>query len=172
LIRRNVIMDVDFVLTQCNKSQMMAAVRRHPGFFRQALKILLAGEVEYTWRAAWLLNCNMTPNDSRMRKHVPALVALLPLRPESEQRELLKILLRMDIRGDVEGLLLDHCIAIWEQPYIRPGVRYPAMKTISNIVARHPELRRELDLLTQDFLMETITPGIRRSIMKMKGIRK
>ena len=165
------VMDIDFVLTQCGKPRMMDAVRRHPRFFGQALRLLLAGQVVYTWRAAWLLNCNMNENDRRIRKHVNGLVEILPQRPENEQREILKILLRMEIGEDTEGLLLDHCISIWKRPNLRPGVRYYALKLVSNIALRHPELRNELDLLTQDFHLETISPGIRRSIMKLKGFR-
>ena len=165
-------MDIDFVLTRCTKSQMIAAVRRHPRCFDQALHILLEGKVVYSWRAAWLLNCNMKHHDSRIRKHVDDLVKLLPHRPENEQREILKILLRMEISEDTEGLLLDHCISIWQNPSIRPAVRYYALKLVSNIAVRHPELRHELQLLVQDFHLETITPEIRRSVLKLRGFRE
>ncbi|MBR9976147.1 MAG: hypothetical protein KFF77_11245 [Bacteroidetes bacterium] len=65
----------------------------------------------YAWRAAWLLSDCMETNDRRLRGRRDAFIAAIPDKADGHQRELLKILLRMDLGERHESRLFDACMS-------------------------------------------------------------
>ncbi|MFO7922173.1 MAG: hypothetical protein R6U58_00595, partial [Bacteroidales bacterium] len=66
-----------------------------------------------------------------------------------------------------EGCLFDLCITIWEKIHYRPSVRWHAFNTIVGIAKRHPYLFNEINFLTEDHYLDTLSPGIKNSIDRM-----
>ena len=109
----------------------------------------------------------MEENDRRVRKHVRKLTELIPQANSSLQREVLKLLLKMSIQEKQEGKLFEHCVEIWKKPKIQPGTRYYAFKTLLKISEKHPELREEVLFLAEPHYINSLSPGIARSITKL-----
>ena len=66
-----------------------------------------------------------------------------------------------------EGILFDKCISIWEDINKSPSVRSFAFLIITNTVKKYPELISEISFLTQGHYVETLSPGIRRSVVRI-----
>lgn len=143
----------------------------HPESFEEAIKLAIADKQPYSWRAAWLLWSCMEKNDLRIRKYVKDIINVLPKRKDNQKRELLKILEKMEIKEQQEGLLFNHCVNIWERIDKQPSVRFNAFKILAKISQRHPELSKEISLLTQNQYMESLSSILNKSINKLiKGI--
>jgi hypothetical protein len=49
-------------------------------------------------------------------------------------------------------------------------VRITALKFILKVANKHPDLLEEIVFLTQDHYLESLSPGVKRSIEKMKEV--
>ena len=106
-------------------------------------------------------------NDNRIQKHIQKIVEVVKNKNDGHQRELLKILLMMELDEKYEGVLFDICLGIWEQIDKSPSVRINALKMIIKIANIHPELKQEISFLTQDHYLESLSPGARHSAFKL-----
>ena len=97
------------------------------------------------------------------------IIDVLPQKHDGHQRELLKILSRMEILEEYEGILFDHCVRIWEGIHKRPSIRYTAYCTMLRIMKKYPELSHEIDYYSQDHYLESLSPGIKNAIQLMIG---
>jgi len=149
------------------KDEMISFMDNHPEFFEEAIELAIADKQLYSWRAAWLLWSCMEENDPRIKKYIKNIVNTLKTKDDSHQRELLKILLMMDIEEEYESILFDHCMNIWEQINKPPAVRVNALKFIIKIAKKHPELSQEISFLTQDHYLESLSPGAKHSVSKL-----
>jgi hypothetical protein len=154
-------------LINCYKEEMILFLKSHPEHFDEAIKLAISDKHPFSWRSAWLLWSSMEENDKRIQKHIKTIVDSIKTKKDGHQRELLKILYRMKIKEKYEGRLFDICITIWEQIYKVPSVRYTALKFIIKIAKYHPELLGEIEFLTQDHYLKSLSPGVNRSIEKM-----
>lgn len=149
----------------------MAYLEAHPEDFDKLLGWFTTDSL-YAWKAAWLLACCMDTNDNRVRKHVKGAISVLPKRKDNHQRELLKVLYQMDIPQDLEGLLFDHCVGIWQKVNQQSSVRCIAFKILLQIARRYPELHPEVISLTESHYMDPLTPAIKKSVYKLiEGFR-
>lgn len=155
------------ILTKFHKNDIIECLHKHPQYFEDALQLALGDISPYSWRAAWVLWSCMEPNDKRVRKHVKQIIAILPERKSNQQRELLKILEPMEIDENLEGLLYDQCIQLWERTDLQPSVRYNAFKVILKIAKKHPEAADELKSLTEDHYLDSLSRGVKYAIQKM-----
>ena len=74
------------------------------------MDLTIADKQPYSWRVyVW------EKNDKRIRKYIKDMINVLPERNDGHQRELLKILERMEIKEEYEGLLFDHCVTVWKR---------------------------------------------------------
>lgn len=149
------------------KKDLVAYMDNHPEFFEEAISLALSDKQPYSWRAAWLLADCMVYNDKRIKKHIKEIARSIELREDGHQRELLRILLNTDSGSNEEGIIFDICMNLWEQPGKPPAVRVNALKLISKIAKKHPELAKELSFLTQEHLMESLSAGGRNSVSKI-----
>lgn len=154
------------------KSEMMNYMSSNPNDFDELVCLAISEKQPYAWRAAWLLsNCTLE-NDPRLRKYVPSLINCLKNAKDSQSRSLLNILHKMDLSEDEEGLIFDHCISIWCKINKIPSVRWSAFCLAIKISNRYPELKEEIITMTQDYYLETLSPGIKRSVQKHLGVWK
>ena len=146
---------------------MISFMRSHPEYFDEAIELAVGDKQPYSWRAAWLLWSCMVENDKRVKKYITKIVDTLKTKDDSHQRELLKILLKMDLSEKYESILFDHCMNIWEGINKPPAVRVNALKFIVKIAKKHPELAKEISFLTEDHYLESLSPGAKNSVIKL-----
>ncbi len=159
--------ELEHILTNAYKDEMIAFLTSHPEYFHEGMELAISDSQPYAWRAAWLLFDCMEENDARVKKYIEKILRVIPDRADGHQRELLKILLRMELREEHEARLFDNCMSMWEDIGKSPSVRYTAFRCIAKLAKKYPELSNEIRGLTQDRYLDTLSPGVKRSIMKM-----
>ncbi len=157
------------VLMAFNKQAMMDWLAAHPESFEEAIPLAIANKQTHSWRAAWLLWRCMEDNDPCVRPFIQQIIQCLDTKPDGHQRELLKILYRMHLSDEQEGYLFDLCMNVWEKIGKAPSVRHNAFRIIAKIASKYPELSNEIALITQGHYLDSLSPGVRRSVMKMIG---
>jgi hypothetical protein len=155
------------LLISTHKKDMISYINANPAYFEELIRLILSGKNPYSWRAAWFLWSCMAENDQRVICFIPEWIGILAERPVNQKRELLKILWLMDIDETLEGLLFDQCVDIWEQINHQPSVRFNAFKLLLKIAKKHPELSVEISALTDTQYIDTLSPGARKSVLKM-----
>lgn len=163
--------ELEWILTNSYKADMISYLSTHPENFGEAINLAITDKQPYSWRAAWLLWSCMEKNDDRIQGYVKAIIDTISDKNDNHQRELLLILQQMDISMELEGLLFNHCVTVWEKINKKPSVRFNAFKVIVKIAQKHPDLCREITFLTQDQYMDSLSPAVRKSISEMiKGL--
>jgi hypothetical protein len=158
---------LEYALLHSHKNEMISFMRTHPEYFKEAIELAIQDKQPYSWRAAWVLWSCIAKNDPRVREHISRIIENIGKKKDGHQRELLKILLEMDLTQEQEGYLFDHCVSLWEQPEKKPSVRFTAFKFINRTARNYPGLANEILLLGQEKYMQTLSPGVCRSIGKM-----
>jgi len=154
-------------LTTCCKADMISYMATHPEDFEEAISLAISNKQPYSWRSAWLLWSCLEDNDQRIQKHISSIISSLSAKEANQQRELIKILLLMDLKEEDEGFLFDFCATIWRTLSHKPSVRFNAFKMIIKIAKRHPDLRNEIEFLTENEYMDSLSSAAQKSIYKM-----
>ncbi len=149
------------------KDEMISFMHAHPEYFEEAIQLAISDRQPYAWRAAWLLWSCIEENDDRIKKYIGNIVDTLETKDDGHQRELLKILLKLELNEEYESILFDHCMNIWEGINKSPSVRVNALKFIIKIAKKHPELAKEITYLTEDHYLESLSPGAKNSVSKL-----
>jgi hypothetical protein len=139
----------------------------HPEHFKEAIELAVSDKQPYSWRAAYVLWSVIQVNDKRIKNHIKNIVNAVKNKSDGHQRELLKILLMMDLDEKYESELFDVCMDVWEQINKAPSVRVNAFKFILKIAKKHPELKQEIIFLTQDHYLDSLSTGAQHSIKKL-----
>lgn len=158
---------LETVLTSCHKAKMILYVRSHPECFLELINLTLSDKQPYSWRASWLLWSCMDKNDPRVKKYLSNIIKSLPHRATNQQRELLKIIDLMVVDKKLEGILFNHCVDIWKNIHTQPSVRCNALRMLSKIALKHPDLIGELKLLTQDYYTQSLSKSVLQVIAKL-----
>lgn len=104
------------------KDEMISFLNNHPEYFDEAIQLAISDKQPFSWRAAFLLwNC-MEDNDKRIQSYIKLIVDSIKTKNDGHQRELLKILSKMEIKEKYEGKLFDVCMGLWEQISKQPSV--------------------------------------------------
>ncbi|MFA6981396.1 MAG: hypothetical protein WC209_18865 [Ignavibacteriaceae bacterium] len=163
--------ELEQILISTYKDEMIAYMETHPEAYEEAVQLAISDKQPFAWRAAWLLWSCMEENDQRIQPHIKEIVKVVKSKNDGHQRELLKILLLMNIDKKYEGILFNLCLNVWEEINKSPSVRITAFKFILKLVKKHPELSKEITFLLQERYLETLSPGVKKSISKMmKGV--
>jgi len=147
--------------------EIFAALDENPALFDQLVEITVSGKHSKSWRAPWVISNLMSDNDARLRPFIKNLINALDGKKDGYQRELLKIIQRMDIPDELEGILFDKCTGIWEVTKKSPSARIAAFKILIDTANKHPELKKDIQFLTEQHYTQTLSPGIKRSLKKM-----
>lgn len=146
---------------------MIDFMEAHPEAFEEAIQLAVSNKQPYSWRASWLLWSVMKDNDSRIQGSIGKMMDVLPSLKDGQQRELIKILYKMELDEEYEGRILSLCIDVWEKIHKQPSVRWNALLLILKISRKYPDLYQEILLLTQDQYLDTLSPGVRYSITRL-----
>ena len=149
------------------KEEMVAFLKSQPKHFNEAMELAISDDQPFAWRSAVLLSSCMEDNDARVKKYIKPILACIKSKNDGHQRELLKILCRMQLTDKSEGIVFDICIRLWEQISKDPSVRITALKFIFKIAQQHPELLNEITPLMQVHYLELLSPGVKRSVNRM-----
>jgi len=149
------------------KEEMVAFLKSQPEYFNEAIKLAISDDQPFAWRSAFYLSSCMDDNDARIKKHIKPILACIKSKKDGHQRELLKILNRMQLTDKSEGIVFDICIRLWKQIGKDPSIRITALKFIFKIAKQHPELLNEITPLMQNHYLELLSPGVKRSVNRM-----
>ena len=159
--------ELEWMLTNSYKTDMISFLSTHPEYFEEAIQLAITDRQPYSWRAAWLLWSVMEKNDHRIQGYVKTIIDTISDKNDNQQRELLIILQQMDLDEELDGLLFNHCAALWKKTNKKPSVRLNAFKVIVIIAQKYPGLSHEIVLLSNDQFLESLSPGVRKSIAQM-----
>jgi hypothetical protein len=159
--------EIEKILMSFHKEEMIHQIKSKPELFQDAIELALDNKYPYSWRAAWIICSAMEINDQRLQKYVDGIINSFPDKSDGHQRELLKILYNLELCEDYESRVFDLAVSIWEKVTKQPSVRHNAFKMLVKISKKYPELWNEISFLTQDHFMQTLSPGVRCSIMRM-----
>lgn len=157
---------LESVLLRRKKAEMVEFYQNHPECFEEAIKMALSNEEPFCWRAAWMIGGDLKKNDPRITPYISKILELLPEFEDGHQRELLKILLQVQLTEEQESLLFDLSVDLWEQIRKKPSVRYFAFRAMVEVAKKYPELNNEILLLSQPHYVNPLSPGIRKGVLK------
>ena len=92
------------------KKDIISFMNSHPEYFEEAIELAVIDKQPYSCRAAFTLWSVIYKNDKRIKKHIKKIVNAAKDKSDGHQRELIKILLMMDLDEKYEGVLFDICI--------------------------------------------------------------
>jgi len=159
--------DLEHILISTYKDGMISFLNAHPEVYDEAVQLAISDKQPYAWRSAWLLWSCIEKNDKRIRKHIKEIVKAVSTKNDGHQRELIKILHQMELSEKHESILFNICINIWEQIGKTPSVRITALRFILKMAEKHPELLNEIVWLVEDHYLESLSPGVKRSVQKL-----
>jgi len=155
------------ILMSRHKEAMISFMNAHPEYFEEAIDLAISDKETFSWRAAWLLWSCMELNDQRIQSYVKTIIKSITTKNDGHQRELIKILLQMNLSEEQEGILFNTCMNIWERIDKMPSVRFTAFQFIVQTGKKYPELTEEIIFLTQNHYLESLSPGIKRSVQRL-----
>jgi hypothetical protein len=155
------------VLIEEYKEGMLDYVNSSPEAFIEAIELAIDNKKRLSWRAAWIVNSTMQENDKRVQKYTNAIIKSLEGKTAGHQRELLKILILLELDEECEGHMFEQCIKIWETVNTTPSVRYHAFRFLLQIAKKYPELIDELKFYAQSRYLDSLTPGIKSGLIKI-----
>lgn len=155
------------LLERIEKDKMVAYLKNNPESIGEAIHLSLDNKEPLSWRAAWILEHSISKNDARLTPFIDKIIEVLPSKKDGHQRELLKLLEKLKLGDDQEGVLYDVCISIWQKTGKSPSVRSFAFRFIHKMVLKYPELKSEVKHFTQDEYLKSLSPGIKKSMVKL-----
>jgi len=156
----------EILSSRFNKDEFVSFLNANPEHFNEAFELALKTENPQSWRAAWVLNHCLDKQDSRSTPFVTRFIDHIKSVPDGHQRELLKLLEHAGISDDLEGKLFDITVTLWKDVSKTPSVRIVAFRTLLKIASKYPELKSEIEFLTQNQYIESLSPGIKNSMQK------
>lgn len=158
--------DLERVVLTSFKEDMIEFVRAKPERFDELVELTLSDKQPASWRANSVLNFLIKKNDVRLQNRISDILELIPKSNDSNRRELLKLLMKMEIPEHKQSEFIDVCIALWVDVDIKPSVRFYAFRILIDFVKQYPDLSSELKPLTKDIYMDSLSDGIQRALLK------
>ena len=138
----------------------------HNGFYYKNFPFLLKHMQDNvkpsSWRSAWVVNHLMKKDDKRIKKHLTKIIKSINGKTDGHQRELIRIVRKMNLSEKNEGLFFDICMQVWEDVHKKPATRHYAGLFIIEMAKKYPEIKNELEYLTTDYYTKTLSTDIKR----------
>jgi hypothetical protein len=157
---------LEHALISLYKIDQVKYLNFHPEYFDETIKLAISDKQPYAWRAAMLLWASLEKDDKRLENYLEEIIKALNSRSDGHQRELIKILLLTELNEEHEGYVYEICTKLW-QSNKEPSVRCTAFKFILKTAKKHPDLKNEILFLTQDQYLDTLSPGAKKSVLKL-----
>ena len=159
---------IEHLLTNTYKDEMISYIAMHPEAFDEVIKLAISEKPPYSWRAAWVLWSIMEENDKRVQIHIKSIIDSISTKKDNQQRELFKVLHKMELNEEYAGQVFIICVDVWEKIHKKPSVRMNALHLMVKIAQKYPELSNEIELLTQDQYLDSMSQAVYKSITKLK----
>ncbi|MCC5916802.1 MAG: hypothetical protein JJU02_05680 [Cryomorphaceae bacterium] len=155
------------IVKSANRDKFGAYLSEFPEKFNVVIDLALCEKTPYAWRCVWMLNHSLKNNNLRLKPFANKLIQSVSGKMDGHQRELLKLIGKIPLGENEEGRLFNTCLSIWEDVGKQPGVRFVAFKFMIKLGNKYPELLPEIMSLAQTQYMQSLSPGIRKSLQKM-----
>lgn len=166
-------LSISELLLTSHKKSLLEEVAAHPEYRDQLLDLLLNAENPLAWRAGWLLFDCTPPNDPLILPKIDHIIDILPQKMQSQQRELLKLLFKMDLTEHQMGRVFNIASSFWLNPKKQPSVRMYSFRWMLKIAEVHKELLPEVLLLAESPQTQNLSPGVKHSVgLLLKNLRK
>ena len=119
-----------------------------------------------SWIHAWQINHVKKTELIKIQEQVDKIISAIDGKNDGHQRELLKVLLKLNLTDDQLSLLWDICLRIWLDVQKQSSVRISAYKILVNTAKKYKPLSDELIRLTEDKHVSSLSNGIRNSTYK------
>lgn len=119
-----------------------------------------------SWIHAWQINHVKKTELIKIQKQVDKIISAIDSKNDGHQRELLKVLLKLNLTDDQLSLLWDICLRIWLDIQKQSSVRISAYKILVNTAKKFKPLSDELVRLTEEKHITSLSNGIRNSTYK------
>ena len=159
--------NLSFFIRNACKEEIVTLVKSDESYILQLLELALTDRSQDGWRASWVLANVFDRNDQRVVERLDEIIALIPKLPYSHQREFLRIIQLMELTEEQDGVVFALAVGLWEDLGKQGSVRYNAFKCILKIADKHPELKNEIHLWSAPCYLDSLSKGIRHSIVKM-----
>ena len=143
---------------------MIAFIDETPGSFEEALELALSDRQPVCWRATWIIKNYMEKDDIRVQPYVRDFVNILADKKEGHQRELLKILMKMNLDDEYISFLYDFCVKAWKEPKNQPSLRHTSIGFVLKCAKENPDFGHGISELSQAVYMDSLSAGIKRSV--------
>jgi hypothetical protein len=154
-------------IRNAGKEDIVTFVKSDESYVFQLLELALTDQSQSGWRAGWILANVIDCNDQRVLERLDEIIELIPKLPHSHQREFLRIIQLMELTEEQDGVVFALAVGLWEDLGKQGSVRYNAFKCILKIADKHPELKNEIHLWSAPYYLDSLSKGIRHSIVKM-----
>ena len=128
--------------------------------------ILALRNDKVSWIHAWQINHVKKTELIKIQKQVDKIISAIDGKNDGHQRELLKVLLKLNLTDDQLSLLWDICLRIWLDIQKQSSVRISAYKILVNTAKKFKPLSDELVRLTEEKHITSLSNGIRNSTYK------
>ena len=156
---------LEYILRKNLKPENIVFIEQHPELFEE-LVLLANSDKPLAYRATSLLWGCISDNDPRINPYIDNIVNNIHQKDVSHQRELLKLLLKINCKEEHIPLIFDLCVNMWLNNS-QPSVRFTAFKMMMKLSIKYPELVNEISQLTQDKYMGNLSKTAQKSIIKM-----
>ncbi|MFW5757359.1 MAG: hypothetical protein ACOCYO_01635 [Bacteroidota bacterium] len=151
-----------------NKNQLVKIIQEDEKLFKETLHLAINHHKNpIGWRAAWIINQVINQNDERIKVHASKIIEVIKEKEDGHQRELLKIIEKMDFEEKWESKILELTTNIWKQVNKPPSLRIVAWRILLQIAEKYPEIQTEIGFLSEERYLETLSPGIKSSFYKL-----
>ncbi len=157
---------LEHILSKGRKADMIAYIGATPGAFEEVLELATSDREPVCWRSAWILKNCMKKNDERVRPYVGDFVNVLADKKDGHQRELLKILLMMDLEDEYVSFVYDFCVRAWKEPSNQSSLRHTSIGFILKCAKANSDFAADIPELSHSIYMNTLTPGVKYSVQR------
>lgn len=119
-----------------------------------------------SWIHAWQINHAKKTELNKLEGQIKKIISAIDGKKDGHQRELLKVLLKLNLTDDQLSLLWDICLRIWLDIQKQSSVRISAYKILVNTAKKYKPLSDELIRLTEDKHVSSLSNGIKNSTYK------
>ena len=158
---------IEHILAKSLKAELIAYIEAHPKKVNELIQLAISNQPPHSARAAWLLSKVAKKEQVAIKQHITSIFQILPLVKDGQKRDLLNVLRHLDLSAEEEGILYNISVNIWTDLSKIPSARLNAFKFIMVVCKKYPELHKEFLLLTEDYYLASLSPGIKRVVHKM-----
>ena len=119
-----------------------------------------------SWIHAWQINHAKKTELNKLEGQIKKIISAIDGKKDGHQRELLKVLLKLNLTDDQLSLLWDICLRIWLDIQKQSSVRISAYKILVTTAKKYKPLSDELIRLTEDKHVSSLSNGIKNSTYK------